>query len=574
LLPLNIALVCFDFAGSGMSGGVYASLGFYEQDDLGCVVNNLRGEKGFSRIAVWGYSMGGATALMHAARDPSLAGVVADSPFCDLWQLIQEVCARYLGIMSPLLVSPLLAFFRMMIQKKAAFDICEVSPRTIVANCFVPAFFLHGDKDTFIAPSHSEALRHAYTGEASFISVAGGTHSSRRPIASLARAAVFLVRALRWEEHLPPSFTEEALAEFASTGSRAQAARARCLDPKIRASEIQELLASQRASSVSFGLVRAACALTGAYHGASLLKCSVPASSEQIHHFSAQRPVTFLGQVTFPVSEAEASLCWVEDAELGSKSEWQVYFAMFSATSISLTRVQLVRGNASHGNDDVSGGSFSCAGLTCSAVETIDIDDVELAITGSHKLSLCITPGCAFLKLGSSWVGGAVLGGATGTRASEVHLWALQWTHRQDADSIQMQLTSTSTLPPDIVPPHPRNAREQRHATLLDLWTHREDDDPAHRSEVSSEGQESAERRHATLLDLSKNPEFQEFTTCVQDTFKDSEPLGGTESDPPACWRRGRLGSMPEPSAREGRLSRTLATLCLGVECRGHSAVV
>ena len=37
-----------------------------------------------STIALWGRSMGAATALMHGERDPSIAGMVLDSAFADL----------------------------------------------------------------------------------------------------------------------------------------------------------------------------------------------------------------------------------------------------------------------------------------------------------------------------------------------------------------------------------------------------------------------------------------------------------------------------------------------------------
>lgn len=75
-LPLNIAVCCFDFSGSGMSGGEYVSLGFFERDDLASVIQNLRERRAYTRVGVWGRSMGATTAVLHSARDPSLAGVM------------------------------------------------------------------------------------------------------------------------------------------------------------------------------------------------------------------------------------------------------------------------------------------------------------------------------------------------------------------------------------------------------------------------------------------------------------------------------------------------------------------
>ena len=42
LLASNITLFCFDFAGCGMSQGEYISLGWYEREDLGVIVEHLR----------------------------------------------------------------------------------------------------------------------------------------------------------------------------------------------------------------------------------------------------------------------------------------------------------------------------------------------------------------------------------------------------------------------------------------------------------------------------------------------------------------------------------------------------
>ena len=41
---------------------------------------------------MWGRSMGAVTALMHADRDPSIAGMVIDSAFSSLKKLAEELC--------------------------------------------------------------------------------------------------------------------------------------------------------------------------------------------------------------------------------------------------------------------------------------------------------------------------------------------------------------------------------------------------------------------------------------------------------------------------------------------------
>jgi alpha-beta hydrolase superfamily lysophospholipase len=66
VLRNGVAFCAFDFAGSGLSDGEYVSLGHFEQEDVEIVVADLRTEKRFTEIALWGRSMGAVTALLYA----------------------------------------------------------------------------------------------------------------------------------------------------------------------------------------------------------------------------------------------------------------------------------------------------------------------------------------------------------------------------------------------------------------------------------------------------------------------------------------------------------------------------
>lgn len=58
------------------------------------VIEHLRKSGQVSSIALWGRSMGAATALLHGDRDPSIAALVLDSAFADLPQLAEEMVER------------------------------------------------------------------------------------------------------------------------------------------------------------------------------------------------------------------------------------------------------------------------------------------------------------------------------------------------------------------------------------------------------------------------------------------------------------------------------------------------
>ncbi|MBA0807945.1 hypothetical protein Gohar_023719, partial [Gossypium harknessii] len=95
LLPSNITVFTLDFSGSGLSDGDYVSLGWHERDDLKIVVSYLRSERQISRIGLWGRSMGAVTSLLYGAEDPSIAGMVLDSAFSNLFDLMMELVDVY-----------------------------------------------------------------------------------------------------------------------------------------------------------------------------------------------------------------------------------------------------------------------------------------------------------------------------------------------------------------------------------------------------------------------------------------------------------------------------------------------
>jgi pimeloyl-ACP methyl ester carboxylesterase len=95
LLPDGITVFAFDFSGSGHSDGETISLGFYEKDDVACVVRHLRGSGIVSAIGIWGRSMGAATALLYCNTDPSIACLVLDSAFTSLKHIMHELAAQY-----------------------------------------------------------------------------------------------------------------------------------------------------------------------------------------------------------------------------------------------------------------------------------------------------------------------------------------------------------------------------------------------------------------------------------------------------------------------------------------------
>lgn len=199
LLSLGLAVFSFDFAGSGKSDGEYVSLGYYEREDLMCVIAHLRATNVVSTIALWGRSMGAATALMHGDRDPSIACMILDSSFADLTQLAEEMVekGREQGINVPnFVVSVAIRMIQSSVKKQAHFNIKHISPIAHADKCFIPALFVAGEHDDFINKRHSEAIHARYAGDKNLI-IVEGDHNSPRPKFMFDSVSIFLQTCLQ-----------------------------------------------------------------------------------------------------------------------------------------------------------------------------------------------------------------------------------------------------------------------------------------------------------------------------------------------------------------------------------------
>lgn len=138
--------------------------------------------------------MGAATALLHGDRDPSIAGMVIDSPFSNLKQLCHELAKSYSRV--PGFIRRIaLGMVRKTIKKKAGFDVKALNPVDSVHKCYIPALFIAASGDDFIRPVHTETLFAQYAGDKNKIIVAGD-HNSVRPQFMLDSVGIFFYNTL------------------------------------------------------------------------------------------------------------------------------------------------------------------------------------------------------------------------------------------------------------------------------------------------------------------------------------------------------------------------------------------
>jgi pimeloyl-ACP methyl ester carboxylesterase len=179
LLRHGVSIFGYDASGSGHSDGEYVTLGFYERQDLACVVEHLH-SRGIADIGLWGRSMGAVTAIMYAAKDPSIRCLIGDSPFSSLKRLAGDLVTRHAGAWVPkAVVSTAVKKIRKKIAKMAQFDINDLDAAKYARLCNVPSFLFHGEADDFVLPYHSVAVADSFNGSC-IHRIVKGSHNGTR----------------------------------------------------------------------------------------------------------------------------------------------------------------------------------------------------------------------------------------------------------------------------------------------------------------------------------------------------------------------------------------------------------
>jgi len=87
----------FDFRAHGESAGSRTSLGYHEQKDIIAALHYLKNRREIDsgRIGIYGFSMGGSSAILAAAKTGAFSVVVADSAFTSLRDQVREAITGF-----------------------------------------------------------------------------------------------------------------------------------------------------------------------------------------------------------------------------------------------------------------------------------------------------------------------------------------------------------------------------------------------------------------------------------------------------------------------------------------------
>ena len=142
--------------------------------------------------------MGAVTAALFARTNLSIAGVVLDSPFAKLTDLIRDIVARDIVAEAPgVLVSAAILALRTSIRRRVGVDIAAIDALSAAPECYQPALFVHAREDELIYPAHSQALSAAWAGDSRVLLLGERqSHNTLRPRHIVASCVHFLCNVL------------------------------------------------------------------------------------------------------------------------------------------------------------------------------------------------------------------------------------------------------------------------------------------------------------------------------------------------------------------------------------------
>lgn len=191
-------VLTFDFRAHGESGGTYTTVGLEEARDVRAAVEWLRGrpEAATDRVALFGWSMGGAAALIAAPDLPEVEAVITDSTFARLDNVVSHSLSAFTGLPHRPFGTLSILFASWMAHR----SVTDNEPVGFAQHLGRPLLVIQGDRDPIArAESDGEPLARAagVFGELWIVPEADHVNARRAdPAAYEARVVEFLGRHL------------------------------------------------------------------------------------------------------------------------------------------------------------------------------------------------------------------------------------------------------------------------------------------------------------------------------------------------------------------------------------------
>jgi len=153
-------VLTFDFRAHGDSEGSRTSLGYHEQKDVSAALDYLfsRAEVDQDRIGIFGFSLGGSTAILSAAEKKKFRAVVADSAFTNLRDQARQVITGYYHLPAfPFVDLSVLGYELYFLTK-----VRNIDPESVIGSIApAPVLVIAGEGDDMIPAENGRKLYQA-----------------------------------------------------------------------------------------------------------------------------------------------------------------------------------------------------------------------------------------------------------------------------------------------------------------------------------------------------------------------------------------------------------------------------
>ena len=153
-LAKDFNVFLFDFRNFGKSEGNYTTAGAFEKNDLLGAIEYLEREKDITKIGLYGFSLGGAVALM--ANNKNVKAIVTDSAYARLDDIVKHMYSIFFILKYPL--AYLTKLYGILFLK---INIEDVNPVDNMKNIKAPILLIHAEKDSQIPVEEAYLLHDA-----------------------------------------------------------------------------------------------------------------------------------------------------------------------------------------------------------------------------------------------------------------------------------------------------------------------------------------------------------------------------------------------------------------------------
>ncbi len=150
-LSKDFNVFLFDFRYFGKSEGRYTTVGYLEKDDLLSAIRYLEEKRGITKIGLYGFSLGGAVALM--TNHNNVKAIVADSSYANLFTIVENRYKIFLFFKYPL--AYLTKLYGKLFLK---INLDEIGPSNNIINIKIPILLIHAEKDSQIPVNETYLL--------------------------------------------------------------------------------------------------------------------------------------------------------------------------------------------------------------------------------------------------------------------------------------------------------------------------------------------------------------------------------------------------------------------------------